>query len=80
MRDAGIEVLVRRIRGCVKVTGFAQLAWFSLLLLIVLPSALSATWSIIAVNMRTGRVVISSATCVAQGRLERFPANGLMDI
>ncbi len=49
-------------------------------LIVVFPSTLSATWSIIAVDMRTGRVVISSATCVAQLRLEQFPARGLMDI
>lgn len=44
------------------------------------PSPVSATWSVIAVDMRTGRVVISSATCVAQERLLGFPAKGLMDI
>ncbi len=49
-------------------------------LLVVFPWILSATWSIIAVDMRTGRVVISSATCVAQARLLAFPAKGLMDI
>ena len=80
MHDAYTVPLVRRIRGCRRVTHLAQLAWFSLLPLIALPSALSATWSIIAIDMRTGRIVISSATCVPQLRLERFPANGLMDI
>ncbi|NNF13313.1 MAG: DUF1028 domain-containing protein [Gemmatimonadetes bacterium] len=40
----------------------------------------SATWSVIAVDARTGRVVISSATCVAQERLLSFPSKGLMDI
>lgn len=44
------------------------------------PSAASATWSVIAVDLATGRVVISSATCVAQGRFAGFPALGLMDI
>jgi uncharacterized Ntn-hydrolase superfamily protein len=44
------------------------------------PGSLSATWSIIAVDARTGRVVIASATCVAQRNLERFPAKGLMDV
>ena len=80
MHDAYTVPLVRRIRGCRRVTRLAQLAWFSLLPLIALPSALSATWSIIAIDMRTGRIVISSATCVPQLRLERFPAKGLMDI
>ncbi len=33
--------------------------------LLALPSAASATWSIIAIDRNTGRVVISSATCAA---------------
>ena len=60
--------------------GFVRVILLAFIWVVALPSLLSATWSIIAVNMRTGRVVISSATCVAQGRLERFPAKGLMDI
>jgi len=34
---------------------------------LLLPAHLSATWSIIAMDRNTGRVVISSATCAAQG-------------
>ena len=52
----------------------------SLLALALLPGLLSATWSVIAIDTRTGQVVIASATCVAQGRFPRFPAKGLMDI
>lgn len=48
--------------------------------LALLPASVSATWSVIAVDMRTGRVVIASATCVPQERLLGFPAKGLMDI
>lgn len=44
------------------------------------PSAASATWSVIAIDLATGRVVVSSATCVAQSRFAGFPALGLMDI
>ena len=44
------------------------------------PSRASATWSVIAVDLSSGRVVVSSATCVAQGRFAGFPALGLMDI
>jgi len=44
------------------------------------PQLLSATWSVIAVDRATGRVVIASATCVPQGRFAGFPAAGLMDI
>ena len=46
----------------------------------LLPTSLSATWSVIAVDARTGQVVIASATCVAQGRFAGFPSKGLMDI
>ena len=47
---------------------------------LLLPAAASATWSVIAVDARTGRVVVASATCVAQSRLLSFPSKGLMDI
>ncbi|HSR42584.1 MAG TPA: DUF1028 domain-containing protein [Longimicrobiales bacterium] len=48
------------------------------LLLVALPAPLSATWSIIAVDVRTGLVVIASATCVsAEGLRSR---GGLMSI
>lgn len=52
----------------------------SVLLMLLVPGSLSATWSVIAVNSRTGQVIIASATCVAQGRFAGFPAEGLMDI
>jgi uncharacterized Ntn-hydrolase superfamily protein len=45
-----------------------------------LPAPASATWSVIAIDARTGRIVIASATCVTQATLRRFPAEGLMDI
>lgn len=51
-----------------------------LLALAALPAPASATWSVIALDARTGRVVIASATCVAQARFAGFPAEGLMDI
>jgi hypothetical protein len=50
------------------------------LLLMAAPSALSATWSIVAVDRETGRVVIASATCVSQGALRNFPSRGLWDV
>ena len=52
----------------------------ALLALLLFPSQVLATWSVIAVDARTGQVVIASATCVPQERLEAFPAEGLMDI
>ncbi len=39
----------------------------ALALVLLLPAPASATWSIIAMDRNTGRVVISSATCAAQG-------------
>jgi hypothetical protein len=39
-------------------------ALVSVALLMVLPRAAHATWSVIAIDMATGRVVIASATCV----------------
>jgi hypothetical protein len=37
---------------------------FALLCALVLPATASATWSVIAVDLATGRIVIASATCV----------------
>lgn len=48
--------------------------------LTAVPAAAFATWSIVAVDRATGRIVIASATCVSQARLEGFPAKGLMDV
>src|SRR3954463_9834452 len=36
----------------------------TLLIAILIPATASATWSVIAVDMATGRIVIASATCV----------------
>jgi uncharacterized Ntn-hydrolase superfamily protein len=47
---------------------------------VLAPATAHATWSIVAADRQTGRVVIASATCVAQANLERFPAKGLMDV
>src|SRR3954463_5569039 len=45
-------------------TRMRQIPLFLLLLLLALPSRALATWSVIAVDRSTGRVVIASATCV----------------
>lgn len=60
--------------------GFLGRGFCAALALALLPISLSATWSVIAVDTRTGRVVVASATCVTQDRLLGFPAKGLMDI
>ena len=39
-----------------------------------------ATWSVIALDQKSGTVVIASATCVTQEALEKFPAKDLRDI
>jgi uncharacterized Ntn-hydrolase superfamily protein len=59
---------------------FTAVSLCTVVLFALLPAALSATWSVIAVDTRSGRVVIASATCVSQERLLGFPAKGLMDI
>ncbi|MSR36034.1 MAG: DUF1028 domain-containing protein [Gemmatimonadetes bacterium] len=48
--------------------------------LVAAPAPASATWSVLVVDARTGRIVVASATCVPQLAIERFPARGLMDI
>lgn len=39
-----------------------------------------ATWSVIALDRKTGIVVIASATCVTQQSFPRFPAKDLRDV
>lgn len=55
-------------------------ALLTLLLVFASSSTVFATWSVIAVDRDSGEVVIASATCVPQARLEGFPAKGLMDV
>jgi uncharacterized Ntn-hydrolase superfamily protein len=49
----------------------AALALVALFLLVVTPSIALATWSVVAVDLATGRIVIASATCVP-GRDDMF--------
>lgn len=49
-------------------------------LLLVAASPAFATWSVIAVDQKTGQIVIASATCVPQASFANFPAKGLMDV
>src|SRR5439155_4965596 len=39
-----------------------------------------ATWSVVALDRKSGTVVVSSATCVPQAAFLRRPATGLRDI
>jgi uncharacterized Ntn-hydrolase superfamily protein len=63
-------------RWCAVVSG----GLLSLGALVLAPASASATWSVIAVDESTRKVVIASATCVSQERLRTFPSEGLMDI
>jgi uncharacterized Ntn-hydrolase superfamily protein len=49
-------------------------------LLVALHANVFATWSVIAVDRKTGQIVIASATCVPQQAFAGFPAKGLKDI
>jgi len=53
---------------------------FVLVVVLALQSKASATWSVVAVDRKTGQIVIASATCVPQRAFEGFPAKGLKDI
>src|SRR5688572_31099271 len=50
------------------------------LVLCFIASTASATWSVIALDRATGRIVVSSAPCVTQQRFAGFPARDLRDI
>ena len=55
---------------------------FALMLLLV-PSSAWATWSVIAIDAKTGQVIIASATCVRQSAFPQRnpnPARDLMDV
>ena len=49
-------------------------------LLFAVHSQALATWSVIAVDRKTGQVVIASATCVPQQAFAGFPAKSLKDV
>ena len=53
-----------------------------LLMLLALPSPAFATWSVIAVDRGTGRVVIASATCVDRDDefLKGAKARGMLEL
>ncbi|HZM89058.1 MAG TPA: DUF1028 domain-containing protein [Blastocatellia bacterium] len=53
---------------------------FLLFLLATVTTNAFATWSVIAVDRKTGQVVIASATCVPQKAFSGFPAKGLKDV
>lgn len=48
--------------------------------MVALQTNVFATWSVIAVDRKTGQIVIASATCVPQQAFAGFPAKGLKDV
>jgi len=48
--------------------------------MVALQANVFATWSVIAVDRKTGQIVIASATCVPQQAFAGFPAKGLKDV
>ncbi len=55
-------------------------ATFTSALLLALPSQALATWSVIALDARTGQVIIASATCVRQAGFPERKPNGARDL
>lgn len=50
------------------------------LMLVLAPSAALATWSVIAIDARTGQVIIASATCVRQSAFPNRQPNAARDL
>lgn len=49
-------------------------------LLLAIPGSASATWSVIALDAKTGQVIIASATCVRQAGFPARAPNGARDL
>ena len=49
-------------------------------LLALVPATRLATWSVIALDARTGQVIIASATCVRQAGFPQRKPNGARDL
>src|SRR2546428_12812584 len=55
-------------------------ALLALTLVLATESSAWATWSIIAVDKKTGQVIVASATCVAQAAFPKRQPNGARDL
>lgn len=53
---------------------------FVVLLVVALPASAFATWSVIALDAKTGQVIIASATCVRQAGFPERKPNGARDL
>ncbi|MBI4475316.1 MAG: DUF1028 domain-containing protein [Acidobacteria bacterium] len=54
--------------------------FMALALVVLFQSTAFATWSVIAIDARTGQVIIASATCVTQARFPQRTPNGARDL
>jgi uncharacterized Ntn-hydrolase superfamily protein len=55
-------------------------SFLSLTLVLIAHSSAYATWSVIAIDARTGQVIIASATCVRQAGFPKREPNGARDL
>ena len=58
----------------------SRLTLLTIVALATTPLPARATWSIVAVDTKTGRLVLATATCVSQTLFAGTPFGGLMDI
>ena len=58
----------------------SRLTLLTIVALATTPLSARATWSIVAVDTKTGRLVLATATCVSQTLFAGTPFGGLMDI
>jgi uncharacterized Ntn-hydrolase superfamily protein len=54
--------------------------WLASFFVLGIQATASATWSVIAIDKKTGTIVIASATCVPQRAFAGFPAKDLRDV
>jgi uncharacterized Ntn-hydrolase superfamily protein len=61
-------------------SGFARRALVAIVAAAITPLPALATWSVVAVDLKTGRLVLATATCVSQTLFSGTRFGGLMDI
>jgi uncharacterized Ntn-hydrolase superfamily protein len=68
------------VSSAASLVDFMKRLFSALGFVLAITSQALATWSVVAVDRRTGQVVIASATCVPQRAFAGFPAKGLKDV
>src|SRR4051812_2961681 len=74
---------MRRVRFVEPRSAGMKKALLSMIMLLAAQSSAWATWSVIAVDKKTGQVIVASATCVAQAgfpKRQPLPSRDLMDL